>query len=41
MDAMAGVGASVCGAFDVVWERFTGRIEGLDDAEYLWEPVAG
>src|ERR1039457_4062481 len=36
---MAGVGESLCTAFDGVWERFTGRLEGLDDAEYLWEPV--
>lgn len=31
----------MCAAYDVVWERFTARIEGLDDAEYLWEPVVG
>src|SRR2546429_9810396 len=23
------------------WERLRGRIEGLTDEEYLWEPVAG
>jgi hypothetical protein len=38
---MAGVGESLCTAFDGVWARFTGRLEGLDDAEYLWEPVDG
>jgi hypothetical protein len=41
MSAMDRVGSSVCAAYDVVWERFTARIEGLDDAEYLWEPVVG
>jgi hypothetical protein len=38
---VAGVGESLCTAFDGVWERFTGRLHGLDDAEYLWEPVEG
>jgi hypothetical protein len=36
---MGDIGASLCGTFDYVWERFTARLEGLDDAEYFWEPV--
>ncbi|ACZ00245.1 DinB family protein [Thermomonospora curvata] len=32
---------SVIGAFDEVWARFTARLEGLEDAEYFWEPVPG
>ncbi len=28
-------------AFDYVWARFRARLEGLTDAEYLWEPVPG
>jgi hypothetical protein len=36
---MAGVGQSLCNTFDYVWARFTARLEDLDDAEYLWEPV--
>jgi hypothetical protein len=36
---MADIGTSLCSAFDVVWARFVGRLDGLDDAEYLWEPV--
>ena len=34
------VGRSMLTAFDDVWERFTGRLVGLDD-EFFWEPVAG
>lgn len=26
-------------AFDYVWERFTGRLDGLTDEEYFWEPA--
>jgi hypothetical protein len=27
--------------FDYAWERFTARVAGIDDAELVWEPVAG
>ena len=26
---------------DFVWQRTSGRLRGLDDGEYLWEPVPG
>lgn len=26
---------------DDVWQRLRGRLDGLDDAEYLWEPAPG
>lgn len=26
---------------DYAWQRLIGRLDGLSDAEYLWEPVAG
>src|SRR5215471_17082945 len=38
MDAAAG---SLITAFDYVWGRVTGRLAGLTDEEYFWEPVAG
>ena len=38
MDNIAG---SVLTAFDYVWDRVTGRLGGLTDEEYFWEPVAG
>jgi len=38
MDATAG---SLITAFDYVWARVTGRLAGLTDEEYFWEPVAG
>jgi hypothetical protein len=38
---MADVGNSLTKAFDYVWDRFLGRLEGLTDAEYFWEPVPG
>ena len=38
---MAGVGESLCTTFDYVWDRFTSRLQGLDDDEYLWQPVDG
>jgi hypothetical protein len=38
MDAIAG---SVITAFDYVWDRLTGRVAGLTDDEYFWEPVTG
>jgi hypothetical protein len=38
---MADIGTSLCTAFDVAWARFTARLDGLETAEYLWEPVSG
>jgi len=38
MDATA---ASMITAFDYVWDRLAGRLAGLTDDEYFWEPVAG
>ena len=38
MDTIAG---SLITAFDYVWGRLTGRLAGLTDDEYFWEPVAG
>jgi DinB superfamily len=38
MDAIAG---SLITTFDYVWDRLTGRLGGLTDDEYFWEPVAG
>ncbi len=38
---MADIGNSLTKAFDYVWVRFLGRLEGLGDAEYFWEPVPG
>ena len=38
---MSDVGRSIAVAFDFVWDRFTARLDGLDDEEYFWEPVAG
>lgn len=35
------VGGSLITAFDYVWGRLTGRLAGLTDDEYLWEPVPG
>jgi hypothetical protein len=35
------VGHSTLIAFDHVWDRFNDRLEGRDDDEYFWEPVAG
>jgi hypothetical protein len=32
---------SLITAFDYVWDRLTGRLGGLTDEEYFWEPVAG
>ena len=26
--------------FEYVWQRFTDRMDGLTDAEWLWEPLA-
>src|ERR1700728_2066466 len=38
MDDIAG---SLVTAFDYVWDRLAGRLAGLTDDEYFWEPVAG
>lgn len=38
---MAEIAGLLAGAFDEVWKRFTGRMDGLDDHEYFWEPVPG
>ncbi len=38
MDVIAG---SLITIFDYVWARLTGRLSGLTDDEYFWEPVAG
>jgi DinB superfamily len=32
---------SLINAFDYAWERVVGRLSGLTDEEYFWEPVAG
>jgi len=34
-------GASLITPFDYVWQRYTDRLSGLSDEEYLWEPVRG
>lgn len=34
-----GLAETTTSLFDYVWERLRGRLEGLDDDEYLWEPV--
>lgn len=31
---------SLIGVFDFAWDRLESRVQGLSDAEYLWEPVA-
>lgn len=38
---MASAGESFIDAFDYVMTRLGTRLEGLDDHEYLWEPVSG
>jgi hypothetical protein len=38
---MSGVRESIVRAFDDVWRRTSGRLDGLTDDEYLWEPVPG
>jgi hypothetical protein len=38
---MDAIGGSLITAFDYVWARLTGRLAGLTDQEYFWEPVAG
>lgn len=36
-----GIAGSLITTFDYVWSRVTGRLGGLTDDEYFWEPVAG
>lgn len=36
---MADIAHSLTATFDQVWDRFLGRLEGLGDEEYFWEPV--
>jgi hypothetical protein len=38
---MADIAHSLTSAFDGVWGRFLGRLDGLGDQEYFWEPVPG
>jgi hypothetical protein len=38
---VSGVGESIGAVFDEVWRRTRGRLDGLTDAEYLWEPAPG
>jgi DinB superfamily len=38
---MADVATSVASAFDHAWDRLLGRLDGLGDEEYFWEPVEG
>ena len=35
------VGALLLAGFDFSWESVRGRMDGMGDDEYLWEPVAG
>jgi len=37
---MATIAGSITNAFDQAWDRFRGRLAGLTDQEYFWEPVA-
>jgi len=36
-----GLANSTAGLLDSVWPRIRGRLDGLTDNEYLWEPVPG
>jgi hypothetical protein len=38
---MDGIARSLITTFDYVWDRLTGRLGGLTDEEYFWEPVTG
>jgi DinB superfamily len=38
---MADIGSSLRTAFDYVWDRFSDRLAGMGDDEYLWAPAAG
>jgi hypothetical protein len=35
------IGTSITSTFDHVYDRLVGRLDGLSDEEYFWEPVAG
>jgi len=35
------IGRSLDLAFDFAWQRFVGRVEGIDQDEFQWEPVPG
>jgi hypothetical protein len=37
---MTGIEDSIISVFDYAWGRITGRLDGLTDDEYFWEPVA-
>ncbi len=41
MELMHRTSSSLGNAFDHAWTRLTDRIAGLNDDEYLWEPVSG
>ena len=36
-----GLADSTLGLLDYVWPRIRGRLDGMTDDEYLWEPVSG
>lgn len=36
-----GLAGSTLGLLDYVWPRIRGRLEGMTDDEYLWEPARG
>lgn len=38
---MSDVATSMLSVSDYTWARLRDRLEGLDDAEYFWEPVSG
>lgn len=38
---MADTPSSIIAVFDYVWGRTRARLDGLTDAEYLWEPAPG
>jgi hypothetical protein len=38
---MNAIAESMLSVFDFAWDRLRGRLEGIDDDEYFWEPVLG
>lgn len=36
-----GIADSVLGLLDFVWPRIRGRLDGMTDEEYLWQPAPG
>jgi hypothetical protein len=40
-EGMGTTAGSLITAFDYVWDRLNGRLTGLTDEEYFWEPVPG